>query len=213
MSDTRLADLGVETFLSRLSSRDPVPGGGSAAAIAGAMGAALLHMVVELTMGRPAVQTDDSVLTEIGGAATGWQSELLRLAEVDAAAYAAVVRARRLPRSTDLEIQARTTQMAAAVREATRTPLEVTRRASEVFALAERLAPIGHRNAISDVGVAALLVVAAMRGAAMNVAINLPALPDDDPLRDEAAAEVERLLEGLDEREAAVRAAVEARLG
>lgn len=210
--DERLAELGLETFLVRLSSRDPVPGGGSAAALAGAMGAALIHMVVELTAGRRGSEADETVLAEVGGAAAGWQSELLRLAELDAAAYDAVIRARRLPRATDLEIQARDVQVAAAVREATRVPLEVVRRAAEVLALAERLAPMGHRTAISDVGVGALLAVAAMRGAALNVGINLPSLPDHDPLHEEASAQVERLLEGLDRREAAVRAAVEERL-
>lgn len=212
MTDQRLADLSVEAFLARLSSSDPVPGGGSTAALAGAMGAALLHMVVELTAGRPAAADDEATLAEIGGAAAGWQSELLRLAELDAAAYAGVIRARRLPRATELEAQTRSVQVAAAVREATRVPLEITRRAGEVLAVAERLASLGNRNAISDVGVAALLSAAAMRGGALNVAINLGSLPDDDPLIAEASADLDRLLDGLDEREREIRELVEERL-
>lgn len=212
MTDQRLADLSVEAFLARLSSSDPVPGGGSTAALAGAMGAALLHMVVELTAGRPAAADDETILAEIGGAAAGWQSELLRLAELDAAAYAGVIRARRLPRATELEAQTRSVQVAAAVREATRAPLEITRRAGEVLAVAERLASLGNRNAISDVGVAALLAAAAMRGGALNVAINLGSLPDDDPLIAEASADLDRLLDGLDEREREIRELVEERL-
>ena len=212
MTDQRLADLSVEAFLARLSSSDPVPGGGSTAALAGAMGAALLHMVVELTVGRPAAADDEATLAEIGGAAAGWQSELLRLAELDAAAYAGVIRARRLPRATELEAQTRSVQVAAAVREATRVPLEITRRAGEVLAVAERLASLGNRNAISDVGVAALLSAAAMRGGALNVDINLGSLPDDDPLIAEASADLDRLLDGLDEREREIRELVEERL-
>jgi formiminotetrahydrofolate cyclodeaminase len=210
--DERLTDLTVRRLVERLATSDPVPGGGSAAALAGAMGAALVRMVVELTVGRPAAEGHAEELTEIGVAASGWQSELLNLAELDASAYDAVVRARRLPRDSELDKRARDTQVAAAVREATRAPLATARVANEVLGLAERLAPIGNRNAVSDVGVAALLAVAAIRGAAMNVEINLPSLSADEPLRRDAADEIGALLVGLDERERAVRTAVADRL-
>jgi hypothetical protein len=74
-----------------------------------------------------------------------------------------------------------------------------------VLALAERLAPIGSRNAVSDVGVGALLAVTALRGGVLNVRINLPSLNAGDPLRDEAETEATRLLDGLDEREQTIR--------
>src|SRR5688572_9587816 len=125
--DERLTDLTVRRLVERLATSDPVPGGGSAAALAGAMGAALIRMVVELTAGRPAAEGYTGELTEIGVAASGWQSELLNLAELDSTAYDAVVRARRLPRDSELEKQARATQVAAAVREATRAPLATAR--------------------------------------------------------------------------------------
>jgi formiminotetrahydrofolate cyclodeaminase len=210
--DERLSDLTVRRLVERLATSDPVPGGGSAAALAGAMGAALVRMVVELTVGRPAAAGNEEALTEIGVAATNWQSELLNLAELDANAYAAVVDARRLPRDSERDRQARDVQVAAAVRDATRAPLATARIANEVLGLTELLAPIGNRNAVSDVGVAALLAVTAMRGAALNVEINLPSLAADEPLRRDAADEIGMLLLGLDERERAVRAAVAERL-
>jgi methenyltetrahydrofolate cyclohydrolase len=210
--DQSLPELSVEAFLTRLASEAPTPGGGSAAALAGAMGAALLHMVVQLTADRPAGAEHHETLTELRGAAAAWQSELLRLAELDASAYEGVIRARRLPRTTERESESRTVQLAAAMREATRVPLEVTRRAGELIGIAERLAPIGNRNAISDVGVGALLAAAAVRGAAQNVRINLPYLPDDDPLRDEADDVLTDVLRHLDERERALQATVEERL-
>lgn len=210
--ESRLSELTVRELLERLGTDDPVPGGGSASALAGAIGAALIQMVVALTTGRPAAADHEDELTEIRLRSATLTSELLRLAELDAAAYAAVVAARRLPRTTEIEQLARRRQLDAATREATSVPVETTRRAEEVLGLAERLAPIGSRNAISDVGVAALLAVAALRGAAMNVSINLPFLPEDGPLRDEAAAEVDRLAMGLDEREQGVRNVVAERL-
>jgi len=211
--DSRLSELTVQELLERLATKDPVPGGGSAAALGGAMGAALVQMVVALTAGRPAAAANEDALKEIQLRGATLTSELLRLSELDAAAYAAVVTARRLPRETEVEQLARTRQIEAATREATAIPLEVTRRADEVLALAERVAPIGNRNAVSDVGVAALLAAAAMRGAAMNVRTNLPYLPASEPLRDEAAREVDRLLADIDERERRIRGAVMERHG
>ena len=210
--DERLLELPVRDLVERLATSEPVPGGGSASAMAGAMGAALVHMVVELTLGRPAAEGHQDALTRIGTGAAGWQSELLNLAQLDANAYDAVVRARRLPHQTDREGEARAVQLAAALREATRVPLATARAASEVLGLAEHLAPIGNRHAISDVGVAALLAVAALRGAALNVEINLPYLAEDEPLRRGAADGLAALLETADERERAVRVAVAGRL-
>lgn len=207
MAET-LTELRLDAFVDRLSSRAPTPGGGSASALAGATGAGLLHMVLELTAGRPNAP-DETTLAELRGAAASWQSEMLKLVEVDAVAYDSVVAARRLPRETDIERQAHQVQVAAATREATRVPLEIVRRAASVLELAERVVAIGNRNAISDVGVAALLAAAAARGAALNVRINLPALPDDDPLREEAPAELDRLLAEVERREVAIRRTVQ----
>ena len=210
--DERLTQLTVRSLVERLATSDPAPGGGSASALAGAMGAALLHMVVELTIGRAAAEGNEATLLEIKAAAVAWQSELLNLAELDANAYEAVVRARRLPRQSERERDTRDVQLGAAIREATRIPLAVARTASEVLDLAGRLAPIGNRNAISDVGVGGLLAVASLRGAALNVQINLPYVTADEELRTEAANEVERLITTVDDRDSALRNAVAERL-
>ena len=211
--DECLADLPARQLIERLATSDPIPGGGSAAALAGAMGAALIQMVVALTAGRPSAADREKVLSEIAGAAMAAQSDLLRLAELDAAAYDAVVSARRLPRGTERESHAREVQVATATREATMAPLETARRAAEVLGLAEQLAPIGNRNAISDVGVGALLAATALRGAGLNVRINLPYLADDDPLRGEAVRTLDDLLAGMDQRERSIRETVDRRLG
>lgn len=210
--ETRLADLSVADLVARLATHEPIPGGGSASALTGAMAAALVQMVVELTRGRPAAEGREAELTEIGVAAAGFQSELIRLAEVDAAAYRSVLDARRLPRETEREREARRVQVDAATREAIRAPMATADRASRVLDIAWRLAPIGNRNAISDVGVGAELATAAIRGALLNVEINLPYLPDDDELRPDAETLVRELRGGLDRREREIRAAVAERL-
>ena len=210
--ESRLPEMTVRGMIERLATSDPAPGGGSAAAVAGAMGAALIQMVVELTVGRPMADGHEETLAEIRTAAAAWQSELINLAELDANAYDAVVRARRLPRDSERERHARTVQVDAAVREATRIPLAAAKAASAVLDLAEQIAPIGNRNAISDVGVAGLLAVAALRGTALNVEINLPYLGSDEALRNEAAAEIASLLATTDERDRRVRRAVAGRL-
>ena len=209
--DERLSDLTVREIVERLASSDPIPGGGSAAALAGAMGAALVRMVVTLST-RRAGQTDAArELIEIAAAAAMWQSELLNLAEVDANAYAAVVNARRLPRDTELERETRDVQVAAAVREATRAPLQTLRAAAAVMGLAERLAPLANRNAISDVGVGAMLATTSARGAALNVRINLPHVTDEE-LRADATSTMDAVLADLPERQRALDAVVDERM-
>lgn len=211
--DTRPSELNVQDFMGELASEAPAPGGGSASALAGAMAAALVQMVVRLTSGRAEAADVEDDLRELGLAAAGFQSELLQLVDIDAAAYGSVIAARRLPRESDRERQSRRVQIDAAVREATRSPLIIAERSHEVLRLAERLAPIGSRNAVSDVGVGGLLAAAALRGAALNVRINLPSLAQEEPLRREAGERVDQLLDGLEEREATLRAAVAERLG
>lgn len=208
--DERLTQLTVHELIEHLATSDPVPGGGSAAALAGAMGAALMRMVVELTLGRAASESAEAV-GKIGSAAAAWQSELLNLVDLDANAYRAVVEARRLPHGTDLERRARDVQVAAAIREATRVPLQTIRAATAVLELAERLAPLGTRHAISDVGVGAVLAGTSVRGAAFNVRINLPYVQDEE-LREEASAMLETLLPELAVRERALGSVVEARM-
>ena len=211
-TDTSLSELSVRELTERLATRAPVPGGGSAAALAGAMGAALVSMVAELTIGRPDAAEHDAELTEIRDAATAHRSALLDLAEEDADAYAAVVASRRMPKETDLEREERAVAMRTAMRAAADVPLRTAELTAEVVDLARRIAPIGNRNAASDAGVAAQLASAATRGALLNVRINLPYLPPDEPLRERAGGMLERLAAAATEGERAALASVEGRL-
>jgi methenyltetrahydrofolate cyclohydrolase len=178
---TNLSDLSVRELTARLASREPVPGGGSASALSGALAAALVAMVGELTVGRP--EAADHRVRELRDAALARMGELVGLAQDDAAAYAAVVEARRMARGTDDERLIRREAMDAAILGAAEVPLQAAETAAEVLGLAERMAPIGNPNAVSDVGVAAELAAAAVRGAALNVRINLPYLPEQAEMR------------------------------
>jgi formiminotetrahydrofolate cyclodeaminase len=208
-----LAPLSLRELLDRLSSSDPVPGGGSAAALAGAMGASLVSMVAALTAGRAEYAEADDAAREIGEAASSLRDELIELAQRDSDAYQAVVTARRLPRETDELRLARARAMSSAIVQAAEVPLRTARVARQALELAGRIAPIGNRNAVSDAGVAALLSAAAIRGAILNVRINLPYLPEDAPLRAEAGAELSRLEQETTTLEAAALADVATRLG
>jgi formiminotetrahydrofolate cyclodeaminase len=188
-----LDDLTVRELVKQLASGDPTPGGGSAAAFGGALGAALVAMVGRLTDGRTTSEADAALVTETLTSATSWQSELLNLATLDANAYAAVVSARRLPRSSDAERESRTVQLAQANRLATDVPMRTARAGMAVLELAEGFVEVGNPNAISDVGVAAHLALACVEGGALNVRINLASLAAGDPSRVGLATEIDAL--------------------
>jgi formiminotetrahydrofolate cyclodeaminase len=212
MSEPELTALSLTDFAAQLASGAPVPGGGSASALAGAMAAALVAMVAQLSLGRPAYAADDADLRAIIGEAERLRARLLRLTNDDADAYAALVTARRMPKDSDTDRSVRSAAVEEAGMAATRVPLEAARLGGEVLALAERIAAIGNRNAASDAGVAALLAAAAARGAALNVRINLPGLAAAEPLRDAARHELDALEVELAGGEARVLAAVAARM-
>jgi formiminotetrahydrofolate cyclodeaminase len=209
----QLADLTVDGFLDRLASSDPAPGGGTASALAGAMAAGLVGMVAELTAGRDQYAEHDAAVREIGAAAAEHRRTLMTLAQDDATAYDAVVRARHMPKETEAEQATRSAALQASMLEAARIPMQIATESLDVLQLAERIAPIGNKNAVSDAGVAALLAAAALRGAVLNVRINLPYLAADEPMRREAPAELARLEELAVMLEASAAAAVDARIG
>ncbi len=170
-------------------------------------------MVAALTTGRAGDQTLESEVQAIGSEATALRDRLLELAERDSDAYDAVMRARRLPRETDEQKGVRKAAMAAAFVVAATVPLETARTAAEVLRLADRIAPIGNPNAASDAGVAAQLASAAVRGAILNVRINLPYLPADAAVSASAPEEIARLEAAADDVEASALSSVAARLG
>jgi glutamate formiminotransferase/formiminotetrahydrofolate cyclodeaminase len=185
-----LLSLRVSDFVDEVSSNAPVPGGGSAAALAGSLGAALAAMVASLTVGRSG--HDGEELSAMSERAQATKQALAELVDEDARAFNRVMDAMRLPRATEAEKRARDQAVQDAYRRAAEVPLETARLSLAALELARVAALEGRHDAASDAGSAALLARAAVEAAALNVAINLQALADESFVR-ACRAEIDRL--------------------
>jgi formiminotetrahydrofolate cyclodeaminase len=174
----KLTDKPFTDLLADFRSPAPTPGGGSASAMAGALGASLLAMVAAIP--KPAAATEEDVdrLAAAGARCAAVSDRLAALVDEDTAAYERVMSGYRLPKGTDAEKSARSAAIQDALRGATDTPLEVMRQCAEAIEQAAVIAAFGNRNASSDVMVGLELLGAGLRGARLNVEINLPGLKD-----------------------------------
>jgi methenyltetrahydrofolate cyclohydrolase len=173
-----LADRSFTDLLAAFRSPSPTPGGGSAAALAGAVGSSLLAMVAALDKAR--AETDDELrrLRAAGERCASLSDRLTGLIDEDARAYDAVTAAFKLPKNTDAEKSARTMRIQEALRGATEVPLEVMRACAEALTHGAVVADFGNANARSDVQVGLDLLRSGLRGAKLNVEINLESLKD-----------------------------------
>ena len=184
-----LVQLPFPELLKAFQSREPAPGGGSASALAGAVGASLLVMVAALPKPRVQDPDEEARLTAAGSRSAAIADHLSLLLNRDSEAYNLVVTAFRQPKSTDEEKHARTRRIQEALRAATEAPLDVMRLCADALQLAGVVAALGNRNALSDVHVAIELLRAGLRGAKLNVDVNLASLADEAfkaSVRDEA---------------------------
>ena len=168
----------IEAYLARLSSAEPEPGGGSAAALVGAMAAALVSMVSNLTLGRDKYMGVQEQMAEIKMNGEFALARLAALITTDALAYGLVAQAMKLPKGTPEENKARGAALQGALVDATEVPLEIAETAAEVARLALPAAELGNASAASDAAVAAVLADAAAQAAALNVKINLGWIED-----------------------------------
>ena len=175
---TNFAKLTLEDFLAALGADTPTPGGGTAAATAGAMGASLAEMVARLTLSKEKYAASHDAVRPILEAGQLAREEFVTLAREDSEAYDAVVAARRLPKDTDEQKASRQNAIALANRRATEVPMRTARAAARLLAALPELAEKGNPNAASDVGAAALLLDACAEGALLNVGINLSGIGD-----------------------------------
>jgi methenyltetrahydrofolate cyclohydrolase len=183
----------IQTFLDDLASERPTPGGGGAAAACGAIGAALVSMVANLTIGKKNYEAVSEDLAAVNAKAEALRAELTRAIEEDVVAFTAVMSAYGLPRATDEEKAKRAASIQAALKDATQAPLRAVKACFEVIRLSAAAAEKGNLNVISDAGVAVLAANAGLRSAALNVFINAKAIKDRD-FAEKQLAEVNALL-------------------
>jgi formiminotetrahydrofolate cyclodeaminase len=206
------ANSSIQAFLDDLASDRPTPGGGGAAAVCGAIGAALVSMVANLTIGKKNYEAVSDDLKAVDARAEVLRAELIRAIDEDVAAFDSVMGAYGLPRGGDEEKTARTAAIQAALKSATLAPLRAVKACFEVIRLSVDVAEKGNLNVISDAGVAALAANAGLRSAALNVFINAKSIKDRD-FAEKQLAEVNALLAQAAEMTESVYRTVRAKIG
>jgi len=178
--ENSLLDLNLREFANELSMDSPAPGGGSTAALSGALSAALSSMVSNLTVGKKEYEAVQKNVKEFAVNAQALKDEFLRAVDLDTMAFNKVMDAFKLPKKTDGQKKEKARATEEALQEATLVPLGVLEKSLESLKLAKEVALKGNKNSLSDAGVAGLMAQAAAEGAYYNVMINLPGLEDAD---------------------------------
>ena len=174
-----LISMTVKDFVEELSTDSPAPGGGSVSALLGSLAAALASMVAALTHGKKGMEEKKSQMENVGIKAQELKDRLSTLVDADTEAFNELMAAMRLPKKTDEQKTARHTAVQEATKAATKIPLEIAKLCSEVLDLADVVAREGLAASVSDAGVAAEAALAGLRGARLNVLINLADIEDE----------------------------------
>jgi len=206
-----LSEKPIFTFLDELASSAPAPGGGSAAALAASIGAALVSMVANLTVGKKDYVNVQDDIQRILNRSETLRHRCLELLEGDVAAYTQVSIAYKMPRDTEEQKQARNAAIQKALKQATAVPMELAEVCVEILNLCPESAEKGNVRAVSDVGVGALMAEAALRAAALNVLINLGSIKDEAFVQKERAR-LNALLDGKAQLKERILKDVEAKL-
>jgi formiminotetrahydrofolate cyclodeaminase len=193
VTENSVTENSVEKFLDDLAGGNPTPGGGSAAAIMGAMGAALVSMVCNVTLGKKGYEGVEAEMRAILQESEKVRRRLTAMVAEDIAAFNGILAGYKMPKSSDEEKAARAAAIQAGLRRATEVPLDCARVCAEVIALARRASERGYLNVISDGGVGVLAGFTGLRSAALNVYINAPALKDR-AFAERATAELQELV-------------------
>ena len=173
-----IKDTEIEQFLQALASQSATPGGGSAAAIIGAMGAALVSMVCNLTIGKKKYAEVESDMKDVLAKSETLRHKLIGMIEDDVKAFDAVMGAYGMPKDTDADKAKRDQAIQAALKQATDVPMACARAARQVIDIAATASDKGNLNVISDAGVGVLAGYAALRSAALNVFTNARMITD-----------------------------------
>lgn len=184
----------IQEFLDVLSSKEPVPGGGGASALAGALGNALGQMVANLTIGKKKYAQVEDEIKELAERMKGIQGQFTALADQDAKVFAPLAKCYSLPSGTEEEKAYKAEVMEARLLDASLVPMEIMEKASEMLEIMDILADKGSRMAVSDVGVGVQFIRTALLGAVMNVYINTKSMKNREKA-EEMNEKAERLIE------------------
>jgi formiminotetrahydrofolate cyclodeaminase len=198
-----LTDLTIKAFLEKVASEEPVPGGGSIAALSASLAAALIQMVGGLTRGKKSIPALDEIMTEMIKTASQLHTRLLEDIDRDTEAYALVIKAYRMPKGSEEEKKARGQAIQEALKEAARVPLSVAEAGTGLLRLAEIAVIQGNPNAVTDAAVGTLMARSAVLGALFNVKINLASIKDQ-AFKDELSRKVVLLETEVQEKERAI---------
>lgn len=193
-----LMDMTLKHYSDVLASNEPAPGGGSTAALSGVMAASLTMMVVNLSVGKKSYEALDEVIKQKFmqdfHKVEGLKQELTHLVDEDTAAFNKFMEAMKLPKDTDEQKKIREEKMQQASIYALQIPLKTAEKCLDILKSQETIATYGNKNAVSDVGVGALMALTGLEGAVLNVKINLPGI-NDEGIKNEASVKYAKLLE------------------
>lgn len=201
----------IEQFLNELASKSATPGGGSAAAIMGAQGAALLSMVCNLTIGKPKFADVESDMQALLAQSEALRAQLTDFIQADVDVFNRVMAAYGLPKESDEDKAARTVAIQAVMREATQVPLDCAKACAKVIELSQIAADKGNPNVISDAGAGLMAAYGGLKTAALNVYINAGSLKDRD-FADSKLAELAAIMEAAESKTSALYQAVQSKL-
>ncbi|MBC8499526.1 MAG: cyclodeaminase/cyclohydrolase family protein [Candidatus Atribacteria bacterium] len=196
-----LIDKKIHNFLEELASNSPTPGGGSVAALAGALGAALISMVGNLTIGKKKYEDVEEDIKKIISSSEKLRYELSQLIEEDVKAFNNFMATYKMPKETEDEKKIRAEKIQESLIEAAKVPLTVAYKCLEVLSLSKEVAEKGNINVISDAGVAALMAEAALESAILNVKINLIMIKDEKVKKELSSSIKEILLKEKGQKE------------
>lgn len=183
-SQGALVSMEIITFIAELASNSPAPGGGSVAALSGALSAALSSMVCNLTLGKEKYADVQDKIQDVLVKADALKSDFLDLIDRDTQAFNEVIAAFKLPKNTDAEKQRRSEAIAKGYKTATKVPLETASLSADLMNVALDVAKNGNKNSITDAGVSAIMAKSAFDAASLNVRINLPCVKDEAFMND-----------------------------
>jgi len=202
----------LDEFLNTLASGAPTPGGGSAAAVIGAMGAGLISMVCNVTLGKKGLEAAAAEMRAVCSESEKLRLRLTAMVAEDIAAFDGLMNAYRMPKASEADKAQRSAAIQKSLIGATKTPLDCARACAQIIEISRRAAQHGYAGVISDAGVGVLAAQTALRSAALNVRINAPLL-EDRAFAAAAVDELEELLEFGGRESEAVFALVVGRLG